>query len=347
MLAAFFFAVFFTLGVSALCSVLEAMLLSTRSIEVDQLRRKSPRAAQLLEILRADLEGTIASILTINTVANTLGSITVGALATQIFGSWWLGIISALMTLGILFFSEILPKNIGVLYRPMLLPVMVYPLYGIYCLAGPFSKISTWIIRKILRRPPENDTEGELEMVAEQEAREGRISAAQLHLIRSSLELQDATVEDLMTPRNVVLTCESTTKAGDFYARLKKIPFGRIPITGENPDDILGVMRRKDLLQALLAGEDQVEVRSLMKAPVIVPEIGKLSSALELMLTEHQQLAVVVDEFGGFAGVLALEDIFEFLIGREFYESDDVAVDMQEFARRRSRQARGRIQRGE
>lgn len=347
MLPVFFFAVLFTLGVSALCSVLEAMLLSTRSIEVDQLKSRAPRAAHLLEKLRADLEGTIASILTINTVANTLGSIIVGALATQIFGSWWLGIISTLMTLAILFFSEILPKNVGVLYRPVLLPVMVYPLYGIYRLAGPLTRLSSWIIRKILRRPPENNTDGELAMVAEREAREGRISTWQLHLIRSSIELQDATVEELMTPRNVVLTCEATAKAGEFYAKLQKIPFGRIPVTGDSPDDILGILRRKDLLQALLKGQNEIEVRSLMQAPVIVPEIGKLSSALELMLTGHQQLAIVVDEFGGFAGVLALEDVFEFLIGQEFYEADDVAVDMQEFARRRSRHARRRIQRGE
>lgn len=337
MLTAFFAAVAFTLGVSALCSVLEAMILSTRGIEVENLKKSHPGAGAILESLRADLEGTIASILSVNTIANTLGSITVGALAASAFGTWWVGVISGLMTLGILFFSEILPKNIGVLYRPTLLPVMVYPLMAIYRLAGPVTNFSTWMIRRLLERPPETNFEGEIEMLAEREAREGRMNPAQLRMIRSALELDEATVEDAMTPRNVVLTCEADETAGELFARLKKVPFARIPVVGSSPDDILGVLRRKDLMQTLLTGRGDLPVRSLMRTPVIVPEIGKLVSALELMLSQHQQLAIVVDEFGGFAGVITLEDIFEFLIGREFYEADDMAVDMQELARRRSR----------
>lgn len=340
MVTAFFVAVAFTLGVSALCSVMEAMILSTRGIEVENLKKSHPRAGAILDMLRKDLEGTIASILTVNTVANTLGSIIVGALGASAFGNWWVGIISALMTLGILFFSEILPKNVGVLYRPVLLPVMVYPLLGIYRLASPLTNFSTWLIRRILKRPPEASMEGEIEMLAEREARDGRMNAAQLRMIRSALELDEATVEDAMTPRNVVLTCDVDETAEEFFARMKKVPFARIPVVGSTPDDILGVLRRKDLLHALVTGRGDATVRSLMRTPVIVPEIGKVASALELMLAEHQQLAIVVDEFGGFAGVITLEDIFEFLIGREFYESDDMAVDMRELARRRSRTRR-------
>lgn len=342
MLTAFLFAVFFTLGVSALCSVLEAMLLSTRSIEIDRLKETHPRAGQLMELLRGDLEGTIASILTVNTVANTLGSICVGALAANLFGSFWVGVISAVLTLCILFFSEILPKNVGVMYRTKLQPFMVFPLFGIYRLAAPLTNISTWVIRRMLRRPPETNTEGELEILAERELQEGRLQEAQYRLIRSSLLLQDITVEEVMTPRNVVLTCEATETVRAMFDRLQKIPFARIPVRGESQDDIVGVVRRKDLLHALVTGRGEETVASMQYAPVIVPEIGRLVSALELMFKQHQQLAIVVDEFGGFAGVLTLEDIFEFLVGREFYEHDDMAVDMQEFARRRSRQPRHR-----
>jgi len=337
MITAFVVAVLFTLGVSALCSVLEAMILSTRSIEIDRLKAANPRAGLLLEKLRLDLEGTIASILTVNTVANTLGSILVGALATKAFGDFWLGVVSAGMTLGILFLSEIFPKNIGVLYRTSLQPLMVYPLNGICRMASPLTDISTWLIRKVLRRPADPGSEGEIVLMAEREAREGRMSEGQLRLIRASLQLFDATVEDIMTPRNVVFTCAATEKIGELFGRLGKFRFARFPVTGDDPDDIIGVARRKDLLHAIATGQADENVRSIMQSPVIVPEIGKLSSALELMLSEHQQLSVVVDEFGGFAGVLTLEDIFEFLIGKEFYEPDDVAVDMQELARSRSK----------
>lgn len=343
-MTAFLLSVFFTLGVSAFCSMLEAMVLSTRSIEVEKLKETNPRSGQLLERLRGNLEGTIASILTINTVANTMGSIVVGVLATKVFGDWWLGVISAGMTVAILFFSEILPKNIGVLYRPRLQPMMVYPLYWICRVAEPLTDLSTWLIRRILRRPPEHDSEGEIEMLAEKETQEGRMNETQLHLIRSTLDLDETTVAEVMTPRNVVALCDATEKVEDLLERLTKIRFARIPVTGENPDDILGVVRRKDLFHALVTGSRGVEVQTLMQQAVIVPEIGKLFSALELLIAKHQQLAIVVDEFGGFAGVLTLEDIFEYLIGREFYESDDVAVDMQELARRRSLAKRKKIE---
>lgn len=344
MILSFFLSVFFTLGVSAVCSMLEAMLLSTRAIEVEKLKESHPKAGQLLEALRGDLEGTIASVLTVNTVANTMGSIVVGVLATKAFGDWWLGLISAGMTLAILFFSEILPKNIGVLYRPKLQPILVYPLYWLCRLAGPLTDLSTWLIRKILRRPPEQDSEGEIEMLAEKEAQEGRMNETQLHLIRSTLDLDETTVVEVMTPRNVVALCEAEEKVEDLLERLKHFRFARLPVTGENPDDILGVVRRKDLFHALVTGNRDAKVRTLMQTAVIVPEIGKLQSALELLIARHQQLAVVVDEFGGFAGVLTLEDIFEYLIGREFYEPDDVAVDMQELARRRSKASAKKIE---
>lgn len=345
MTTAFLFAVIFTLSISALCSVLEAMLLSTRSIEVERLKALNSGAGQLLEQLRSDLEGTIASILTVNTVANTLGSVVVGALGTQLFGNVWLGVISAAMTISILFFSEILPKNVGVLYRPALQPILVYPLYWITRLAGPVTNFASWLIRKVLRRRPEAITEGEIEMLAEREARAGRLSDLQLRLIRTAAKLQEFTVEDVMTPRSVVVTCSVEESAAGLLERLGKFRFARMPVTGENPDDIVGMLRRKDLLHALATGQSQKRVRELMNPPVFVAEIGKLANALELMLSKHQQLAIVVDEFGGFSGVLSLEDIFECLIGREFYESDDVAVDMQEFARKRSRMPKNRAQR--
>lgn len=336
MMLAFFSAVAFTLGVSALCSVLEAMILSTRSIEVENLKKTHPRAGLLLEKLRHDLEGTIASVLTINTVANTLGSIIVGALATKAFGDWWLGVVSGGMTLCILFFSEILPKNIGVIYRRTLHPIMVYPLYGITRLAGPMTDLSAWLIRKILRKPADSGTEGEILMLAEKETLDGRMHERQLRMIRSALELDDTTVEALMTPRNVVVSCEAEETIQELCERLGKIRFARIPVSGEDRDDIIGVIRRKDILFALAAGKTDAKVSDLMRPPVFVSEIGKLSKALEIMISGHQPLAIVVDEFGGFAGVVSLEDFFEHFIGKEFYESDDVAVDMQELARNRS-----------
>lgn len=331
----FFLSVAATLSISALCSVLEAMILSTRRLEVEKLATVRPRAGQLLRLFREDLEGTIAAILTVNTVANTAGSIMVGVLGTRAFGDVWIGVISALMTLGILFFSEILPKNIGVLYRTSLQPILVFPLYGIYLLAAPLTNFTSWLIRRILRRPEEPPGGEEIIMLAERETRSGRMSQNQLRLILSSLSLEETKVGKVMTPRGVVTTCEADETIGDLLARLGRLRFGRIPVTGEGPDDIIGVVRRRDLLQAMLKGEAGRKVQEFMQPPVIVAEVGNLSATMELLVARHQQLALVVDEFGGFAGVVTLEDLFEFFIGREFYEPDDVAVDMQELAKRK------------
>ncbi len=337
MLLLFFLAVGFTLSVSALCSVLEAMILSTRRLEVEKLATASPRAGALLRLFREDLEGTIAAILTVNTVANTAGSIMVGVLATRVFGDIWLGLVSALMTIGILFFSEIIPKNIGVLYRTSLQPILVFPLYGIYLLAGPLTNLTSWLIRKILRRPEDPPGGEEIIMLAEREVRAKRMSQNQMRLLLSALSLEETKVGQVMTPRGVVATAEADETIGDLIERLGKLRFGRMPVTGQAPDDIIGVIRRRDLLQAMLRGESSRTIREFMQPPVIVPEVGHLSAAMELLVSRHQQLALVVDEFGGFAGVVTLEDLFEFFIGREFYEPDDVAVDMQELAKRKSR----------
>jgi CBS domain containing-hemolysin-like protein len=337
MLFLFFLAVGLTLSVSALCSVLEAMILSTRRLEVEKLCATSPKAGRLLRLFREDLEGTIAAVLTVNTVANTAGSIMVGVLATRTFGDLWLGVISALMTLGILFFSEIIPKNIGVLYRTSLQPFMVFPLYGIYLLAAPLTNLTSWVIRKILRRPEEPPGGEEIMMLAEREVRAKRMSQNQMRLLHSALSLEQTKVGQVMTPRRVVTTVEADETVAEVVARLGKLRFGRMPVTGESPDDIIGVVRRRDLLPAMLKGQGERKVSEFMQEPVIVPEVGHLSAAMELLVAKHQQLALVVDEFGGFAGVVTLEDLFEFFIGREFYETDDVAVDMQELAKRQSR----------
>lgn len=337
MLVLFFLAVGLTLSVSALCSVLEAMILSTRRLEVEKLCSTSPKAGRLLRLFREDLEGTIAAILTVNTVANTAGSIMVGVLATRTFGDLWLGLISALMTLSILFFSEIIPKNIGVLYRTSLQPMMVFPLYGIYLLAAPLTNLTSWLIRKVLRRPEEPPGGEEIMMLAEREVRAKRMSQNQMRLLQSALSLEQTKVGQVMTPRRVVATADADETLTELVARLGELRFGRMPVTGESPDDIIGVVRRRDLLQVMLKGQGERKVAEFMQEPVIVPEVGHLSAAMELLVAKHQQLALVVDEFGGFAGVVTLEDLFEFFIGREFYETDDVAVDMQELAKRQSR----------
>ncbi len=333
---AFGLAVGFTLGVSALCSVLEAMILSTRSVEVEALKHRRPAAGKLLENFRSNLESSISGVLTVNTVANTLGSIVVGAMATNLFGTWWVGVISGLMTLGILLFSEIIPKNIGVIYRVSLQPVMVYPLVVICWIAAPVSFCTRWLVGRFFPTPEAQPGSNEILLLAGQESTHGRLDQTQHRLIHAALELDEARVSKVMTPRSVVVCGGFHESVHEFRERYPRVPFARIPVMNEEEDDVVGVVRRKDLLQVEDSERATLTLGGLMLQAVFIPEVAKISSAIEQLLAAHQQLGVVVDEFGAFAGVVTLEDIFEFLVGREFYEKDDVAVDMRELAVKKS-----------
>lgn len=334
----FLLAVGLTLGVSALCSILEAMVLSTTSIDVEELKKSNPRTGRLIEGVKSDIETTISSILTINTVANTLGAILVGGLAIKLFGEVWLGLVSALMTLAILLFSEILPKNLGVVYRRSLFPILVFALLFIIRIATPLTKISSVFIRLFVRTPaPADRSQQEIMLIAERGAREGTVTAAELHLIHSSLALKSTRISGVMTPRNVVTLLSADDTAGEVLERFGDIPFGRMPVESSTSEDIIGVVRRRDILHCIANSNRDRTIHAIMQTPVFVPEVGTIAKTLESLLETHQQLGVVIDEFGSFSGVITLEDIFEHLIGKEFYEPDDRAADMRVLAASRSR----------
>ncbi len=334
----FLIAVFFTLGISALCSILEAMVLSTTSLDVEELKQRNLRTGKLIESVKLNVEVTISSILTINTVANTLGAILVGGIAIKLFGEIWLGAVSALMTLSILLFSEILPKNLGVVYRRSLFPIMIFALLFIIRIATPLTRISSIFIRLFVRTPaPADRSQEEIALIAERGAREGTVSKAELHLIHSSLALKSTRVSGIMTPRNVVTLLSSDDTVGDVIARFGDIPCARMPVESSTSEDIVGVARRRDILHCIANGNRDRPISQIMQPPTFVPEVGVISKTLESLLETHQQLGVVIDEFGSFSGVVTLEDIFEHLIGRKFFEPDDRAADMRVLAASRSK----------
>lgn len=329
----FLLAVFFTLSISALCSILEAMVLSTTTIDLETLKKNNLKTGQLIESVKINVEVTISSILTINTVANTLGAILVGGIAIKVFGEFWLGAVSALMTLSILLFSEILPKNLGVVYRLSLFPILIYALLFIIKVATPLTKFSSVFIRFFVRTPPPTDrSQQEIALIAERGQREGSVSRGELHLIQSTLTLKNTRVSGIMTPRNVVTLLSADETAGEVLKRFGEIPFARMPVESSTSEDIVGVARRRDILHCIAHGKCDQPVSEIMQSPTFVPEVGVISKTLESLLEMHQQLGVVIDEFGSFSGVVTLEDIFEHLIGRKFFESDDRAADMRMLA---------------
>jgi len=330
-------AVLLTVLVSALCSVIEAMLLSSTPGEIEALKTHSPRAGQLLAQCRDRLDESISAILTFNTVANTLGSFVCGVLVGQLFPTERLAFAVG-MTIGLLIFGEILPKNIGVLHRASLRPILVWVLYAMRITTRPLLWLMRPLIKKILGSAKDKgDASQEIAFLAVREAQEGNITVQESKLIANALKLDEIHIREIMTPRIVVTAIDKSRTIGELFRDLPNIPFARLPVYDGKIDNIVGLARRRDLLKAKAADQDHLTVASLMHPVVFVPETATAATTLQQFLKNHQQIAVVVDEYGSLAGVVSMEDIFEHLLGAEFFEKDDMAVDMRELARRRQR----------
>jgi CBS domain containing-hemolysin-like protein len=331
-------AIALTLSVSAICSLLEAFILSTTMAEIESLKKTHPTKGSLLEHFKTGINETSSAILILNTIANTAGATIVGALAAQLLDSTALGILMAGMVFGILFFSEIIPKNMGVAYRKPLQAYLVYILWLVRFFMKPFSIIARQMLTVIVshEEPTEQEQEEEIRLLAERSAQSGALSGDERDLISNALSLDDVSVESIMTPRTVVTFLRNSLTVEEICRDLKVISFARLPVYGESIDDIVGIVRRRDILEANSEGKAGLTMDDLKSDALFVPEAASGLQALQQFMKNHQQIAVVVDEYGSTAGVITMEDIVEHLLGDEIYEESDVAVDMRELAKKRA-----------
>ena len=336
----FVLAVCLTLLISFVCSLTEALILSSTTAEIETLKRSRPRRGELLEHFRHNIDRTISTILTLNTIANTLGATFIGALATNLFGDAAIGVVSAALTLAIRIFSEVIPKNLGVVYRAHLHPHVVYPLLWAERALWPIIWLCQAIVKFVIRKKADTHAaDREIILLAEKGAQDGTISRSESSIITNALALDDVRIVEIMTPRVVVTALPRSATVGEVFREHPNIPFARIPVYGRNLDDIVGLVRRRDLLKAKAADQDFDTVEKLMQEVQFVPETITVAQALQQFLKTQQQIAVVVDEFGATTGVVSMEDIMEQILGREIFEKDDVAVDMRELARSRTQKS--------
>lgn len=333
-------AIIFTLAISFVCSLFEALILSTTVAEVEALKKKMPRRGQLLEKIRAEIEETISAILTLNTIANSLGSVVIGAIGAHLFGEKILAVITAIFGAFLLVGAEVLPKNVGVVYRRTLQPYVVYPLFWLRRVLRPITWMANAVVSLFVRaRTADHGSHEEILLLAERGARYGTLTKNESNIIANALSLDDVRVGALMTPRIVLTALRRNATVADVFREFPNLPFGRMPVYGRNLDDIVGLTRRRDLLKAKANDQDGVLVETLMHEAQFIPDTATAASALQQCLRSHQKLLIVVDEFGATAGVVTIEDLVEHLIGGEIFENDDVAVDMRELARAKNRRS--------
>lgn len=325
-----------TVSVSFICSLFEAIVLSTTLGEIEALKKSRPRRGQRLEEIRVRIDETISAILTLNTIANSVGSLMVGAVAAHIFGEPALLVITPLFAAILLVGSEVLPKNIGFVYRVRLQPLIVEPLWWLRTALTPITWLCNRFVRLFVDAAPHlYGSSEEIILLAERGAKQGTLSSSESNIIANALSLDEVRVSSIMTPRTVVAVLRQSATVAEICREHPNFPFGRMPVIGKTLDDVVGLIRRRDLLKAKANDQDQIQVGQLMIEAQFIPETATIANALQACLKSHQKLLVVVDEFGSTAGVVTMEDVIEHLLGKEFFESDDVAIDMREFARRK------------
>lgn len=327
--------VLLALIVSFLCSVAEAVLLSITPSYIARLREERPKLAALLKRLKQDnVDQSLAAILTLNTIAHTVGAVGAGAKAAKVFGSAWFGLFSAIMTLMILFLSEIIPKTLGAVFWRNLAGATAIFVRGLILALYPLIRVSQGLTRVIARRKSLHVFSRE-EFIAMARIGEqaGQIDEDESRIIRNLFRFESLKTVDIMTPRTVISALRQDMTVTEALDVNTHTPFSRLPLYRTNLDDITGFILKDDMLLSKAQDRGEVKLETLKRDIMTVPGEMPLSGLLESLLDNRQQIALVVDEYGGTEGLVTLEDVVETLLGMEIVDEMDKIEDMQAMAR--------------
>lgn len=322
------------IGISFLCSLLEASLMSTPISYVTMREEEGYKPATRFKKYKLDSSRPIAAILSLNTIANTIGSAGVGAQATRLFGSEWFGLVSAIVTILILVFAEIIPKTIGATHWKRLigftsgsiriLIIMLYPI--VRCVE---------FLQKLLT--PKGDevmvTREEISAMADVAEESGELDEDENEVIQNLIGLEDLHADSAMTPRVVCSVAAESMTVGRFYKDKRFLHHSRIPVYNQSQDYITGYVLRMDALQLVADDKKDVPLGSIKREIASFQEEMPLDEIWGEMISKDEQIAVIIDEYGSFQGILTLEDVIETILGDEIVDEQDAVRDMQQFAR--------------
>ncbi|MGI2854592.1 CNNM domain-containing protein [Shewanella algae] len=321
------------ISVSFLCSVFEAVLLSVTPSYIASLRQSSPDAAERLQKQKDNVESPLVAILTLNTIAHTVGAAVAGAQAAKVFGDEMLGVFSGVLTFLILFFSEIIPKTIGANYWRAMAPSVSVALVWMERLTLPLIWMSNKVTRLLGKGDSGQYIRQEMSAMAKIGHESGELDEQESKILTQMLSVKEMPVTAIMTPRTVMFTLPAALTQHEFVSQHINKPFTRVPIFDKDHDDIIGYVNRTDVLLNERDNPD-APLGNLRRSLVIVPETARILPLFELMIKRNAQIAMVVDEYGSGQGLVTLEDIIESLLGLEIVDINDPATDMQQLARR-------------
>jgi len=323
--------------ISGLCSIFEAVLYSISTSQIELMKKEGHTSAMLLRRLRSDIDEPITAILTLNTIAHTIGAAIAGAAAAALFGEANLIWFSIIFTLAILLFSEILPKTAGVSYAVKLAPYIAHPLHWMVISLKPIIWLCQLVTNLVpSKKEEESISAAELQTIAALSRESGHIEHDQEQVIQNILELTSRIVRQVMTPRTVVFSLDEKLTVADAMEQISILStHSRVPVYNGNPDNVTGIIMRKDVLLAAAKQNTTTPLSLFIKPANFVPETAPLNSVLIDFFDRQQHLFVVVDEYGSVTGVISMEDVLEEIVGKEIIDESDRAQDMRELARKK------------
>jgi len=328
-----FFYFFAVLGVSFLCSLLESFILSVTHAHISIVSKDRPALGKKLSYFKENINRPLSAILSLNTIANTVGAASVGAITLIEFGSSWVAIMSGVLTLSILIFSEIIPKTIGALYWKRILIPATFAVQVLITMTYPLVVLLE-LLSKWLAKEGNGDKVSREEVIAMAELGEdeGTIEESESTVIENVLMLDDIPVEEVLTPRSVIFALDKTSSVREVLDKYNDIEFSRIPVYEEELDNIIGIVRRHVLLKSKAEDQFDVTMGELAKPIHTVEENDSVGDVLDEFVKRREHLFMVKDQFGQVAGLITLEDAIETLLGIEIVDETDSVVDMRKLA---------------
>ncbi|WP_208588943.1 hemolysin family protein [Gracilibacillus suaedae] len=328
-----FFYLFLALGVSFLCSILEAVFLSTTPSYLNVKAENGNKRAKLFQNMKENVDRPLSAILTLNTIAHTVGASGVGAQATKVFGEAYFGVVSAVLTILILVVSEIIPKTLGARYWKSLALISVQIIQYLIYITYPLVIISEYITKIISKNSNDNQTttsREEIALLANVGTKEGVFEEDENKIIQGTIKRWAVKVSEVMTHRTEIVALSTEATLEEVVSIVDEEKFSRVPVYQDNIDNVVGILHAKDLIQYLNVSNnpDDFNVMDFCRKPYIAPMFKTLDELFKDFQQNKIHIAIIIDEFGGTAGIVTLEDLLEEIVGEIFDEDDEIITDI-------------------
>lgn len=330
------FYLFLALFVSFLCSIMEAVLLSTPPSFLMVKEKEGSLWAKRFLNMKLNIDKPLSAILSLNTIAHTIGAAGVGAQAVILFGDVYFGLISAILTVLILVFTEIIPKTIGAQYWRRLTKITSIIINVMVLMTYPLVLMSA-VITKLISGTKDEKTTSREEIAALTSigALEGLFNKNEHKIIQNLLRLRNVKVSEILTPRVVVVHADQELLLAEFLKNKDYLKYSRIPVYKDDEENITGYVFRQTVFEKLAEDRHELKLKDIKRKMLVLPDTITLFSAWEKLLENKEHIALIVDEYGGMDGIVTLEDIIETLLGFEIIDEKDTITDLQKYARER------------